>query len=300
MLDTFVHVLEYLEKTASLLLVAFCHLLQGIQQGKQLVPDLSQEVVRRPALGLQTEVHDRPFRFLSGKIVLVDSVVECVEVDEGIIEVFPRQDVPNDRHHVAQHLALESVSGDVHQKDVGQLGGSSLVDPIIRRKVPLRSVDQVAGTLQLNSVVFGRVLKIVVVLAPAQETFVALFAGLVVVVHVGPAAGAARNGAGRLLSVLQVRVDGVDEAAERGSVAVVEGQGGWDVAVGELEGRRVVLHVLGVLLKLLLLLRTVGRLLLVSRVRLREGVRLSRRYVLAGTGRSLMGFVPAVGFSPLF
>ena len=67
-----------------------------------------------------------------------------------------------------------------------------------------------------------------------------------------------------MFSVLQLGVDGVDEAAHGSFVSVVEGQRGRDVGVAEFERGGVVLAVGGVLLELLLAFGVVGGLLLVG------------------------------------
>lgn len=92
------------------------------------------------------------------------------------------------------------------------------------------------------------------VIPAAEETLKAFLVSLVVVVHVGPAAGAARDGATRLCNVLQFRVDRVDETTHWCPIPVVEGQRGGHIAIRELKGSWIVFRILGVLLELLLTL----------------------------------------------
>jgi hypothetical protein len=139
----------------------------------------------------------------------------------------------------------------------------------MRRGVPVGPVDEVVGRLKFDAVAVEGVVEFVVVLAATEETAIALFGGFVVVAHVCAAAGAPGDTAASLLGVLQVGVDGVDEAARGGTVPVVEGQGGGNVGVRELEAWGVVSNVLPVLLVLLLPFRVVGRQLLVLRLRRR-------------------------------
>ena len=152
--------------------------------------------------------------------------------------------------------------------------------------VPVGSVDEVVRILQLYSVIFDGILVLVVVLASAKEAFVAFLCDLVVVVHVGPTAAAPGDSRAGLLHVLEVAIDGVDEAAEGGPVLVEQGQGGGHVGIREFEAGRVVLHVVSVSFVLLLSFGVVDGLLLIGLSLLRAVERLlaylSNARVVAG------------------
>lgn len=84
------------------------------------------------------------------------------------------------------------------------------------------------------------------VLSAANEAFESFLCALIIVGHVSSAAGTARNATSVLLYILELGIDGVDEAAHGRLVLVVETEGGGHIGIGELERRGVVLDVRGI------------------------------------------------------
>lgn len=128
--------------------------------------------------------------------------------------------------------------------------------------VPRRPVDQDVWIAALNVVAGGVVVAIEGVFPSAEEALEALLVHLVVVVHIGPATRTPRDGSPGPFGILQLLVDGSDEAAHRRAVSIVEVERVGRVGVGKLDGGGVVLRVFSVLLVELLALRVEGDTLL--------------------------------------
>ena len=112
--------------------------------------------------------------------------------------------------------------------------------------IPIGSVYQVAGVLLFDSIWVKSVIEVVVVLSAANEAFESFLCALIIVGHVSSAAGTARNATSVLLYILELGIDGVDEAAHGRLVLVVETEGGRHIGIWELKRRGVVLDVRGI------------------------------------------------------
>ena len=69
------------------------------------------------------------------------------------------------------------------------------------------------------------------VLSAANEAFESFLCALIIVGHVSSAAGTARNSTSVLLYILELGIDGVDEAAHGRLVLVVETEGGRHIGI---------------------------------------------------------------------
>lgn len=128
--------------------------------------------------------------------------------------------------------------------------------------VPSCSIHEIRRGCPFDPVLIGGIVDIIRVVPSAEEALEPFLVGLVVVVHVGAAARAARDLSSRPFHVFQGLVDWADEAAHGCAISIVQGQRAGQVAVGELHAGWVVLRVLDVGLEELLPLIVVAGLFL--------------------------------------